>query len=319
MNELIRALPFLLGGVLGVGGVLIWGLTKARRSRRRFWSHGKGQLLRPPGYTLSQRHSDHWEKLFWPIGALFIGGGLVGAFTWAVLYAAWVIGTSAPIREQFHREGWTALTSATGFWPSLISIGLAEIGGLAAVVWGRFKFLDWMRDEYRIRTGMRGEQAVAEEMQVAVRAGYYLFNDVPTNADGNIDHVVVGPAGVFVLETKARSKPANAEGRDLVAELDGERISFTGGAYDQKAAKQAEALAKWLSKELSRSIGRTIAVKPVVVVPGWFVPRNNSANVILRNPGYFAKELRDANLAITDADIEAVAQQMEKLCRDVAL
>lgn len=97
MNELIRALPFFLGGVL------IWGLTKARRSRRRFWSHCKGQLLRPPGYTLSQRHSDHWEKLVWPIGALFIGGGLVGAVTWAALYATWVIGTSAPIREQLHR------------------------------------------------------------------------------------------------------------------------------------------------------------------------------------------------------------------------
>ena len=131
----------------------------------------------------------------WPLVALFIGGGIVGAFAWGVLYAAWVIGTSASIQAQFQREGWSVLTSATGFWPTLISIGFGVVGGVAATIWGRYKFLDWMRQEYRLRTGMRGEQAVAEEMQLAVRAGYYLFNDVPTDADCNIDHVVVGPAG----------------------------------------------------------------------------------------------------------------------------
>ncbi len=54
---------------------------------------------------------------------------------------------------------------------------------------------------------------------------------------------------------------------------------------------------------------------PVVVVPCGFVPRNNFPNVAVRNPEYFAKELRDAERAISDADIEAVAQHLEKLSR----
>lgn len=319
MNDLIRSLPFLLGGVLGVCGVLVWGIARSRGAKRRFWSHGKGRLLRPAGHSLSRKLSDHWETLMWPLVALFIGGGIVGAFAWGVLYAAWVIATSASIQAEVSREGWSVLVAARGFRLTLVSIGLGFLGGVAAIIWGRCKFLDWMRQEYRLRTGMRGEQAVAEEMQLAVRAGYYLFNDVPTDADCNIDHVVVGPAGVFAVETKARSKPENPEGRDLVAEFDGNRITFTGGAYDTKAPKQAEAVGRWLSKELSRATGRSLPVMPVVVVPGWFVPRNSFPNVAVRNPEYFAKELRDAQRAISDADIEAVAQHLEKLCRDVAL
>ena len=319
MNDLIRSLPFLIGGVLGVGSVVIWGVAKAHGARRRFWSRGKGQLLRSPGYSLSRRLSEHWEKLYWPISALFLGGGLVGGFVWIMLYAAWAIGRSAALRERLQLEGVSVLTSVPGFWPVVTSIGFGFVGGVAALVWGRIRFLDWMREDYRLRTGMRGEQAVAQELQLAVRAGYYLFNDIPTDADCNIDHVVVGPAGVFALETKARSKPPNAEGRDLVAEFDGERISFTGGGNDTKAAKQAEAVGKWLSRELFRGTGRPITVRSVVVLPGWFVPRNTFPNVGVRNPEYLAKELRDSARVISDSDIEAVAQQLERLCRDVAL
>lgn len=130
---------------------------------------------------------------------------------------------------------------------------------------------------------------------------------------------LVGPAGEFALETKARSKPANHECRDLVAEFDGQRILFTGGAFDSKAPKQAEAVARWLTHELCRATGRNISVKPVVVLPGWFVPRNNFEPVIVRNPEYLAKELRDAPAVMDHADMEAVAQNLEKQCRDVAL
>lgn len=319
MNELLQASPFLLGGMVGVGAVVLWGLQRARKARRRFWSHGKGQLLRPPGFTLSQRLSDHWERLYWPIAALFLGGGLVGAFAWGAINAIWVISSSPRIRAQLERDGWSMLTSAGGFWPAVISIGMGFVGGAAAVVWGGSKFMDWMREQYRLRTGLRGEQAVAEELQLVVRAGYYLFHDVPTDADCNIDHVLVGPAGVFALETKARSKPVNQDGRDLVAEFDGQRIVFTGGAYDSKAPKQAEAVARWLTKEINRATGRSVMVKPVVVLPGWFVPRNNLHPVLVRNPEYLAKELRDAPAVISGAEVEAVAQYLEKLCRDVAI
>jgi len=49
--------------------------------------------------------------------------------------------------------------------------------------------------------GERGELKVAEALEELRVAGYRVFHDI--RRDGfNIDHVVVGPAGVFAIETK---------------------------------------------------------------------------------------------------------------------
>lgn len=319
MSYLLSAIPFFVGAILGLGMVVYWYVWKVKNARRRFWSRGKGQLLRPPGYSISLKLAEHSEKMDRPLFALFLGGGIVGAVTWAFAHATWKVYTSDPIRQQLNAEGWQVITSADKFWPALVSLILLFVGGVGAVIWARIRFIEWMREQYRLRTGLRGEQAAADELQPAVRAGYYLFNDVPTDADCNIDHVLVGPAGVFALETKARSKPENLNGRDLVAEFDGQRISFTGGAYEAKGPRQAKAGAKWLAQEISRATGRSIGVRAVVVLPGWFVPRNNFEHVIARNPEYLAKEIRNSRRAINDEDVEAVAQHLEKLCRDVAI
>lgn len=73
--------------------------------------------------------------------------------------------------------------------------------------------------------------------------------------------------GVFVIETKARSKPESADGKSMEAIVDGKRIRFTGGGVESKAMNQAEALANWLSDSLSRSTGTRVGVRPVVALP----------------------------------------------------
>jgi hypothetical protein len=51
--------------------------------------------------------------------------------------------------------------------------------------------------------GSRGEKVVADALEELRVLGYAVFHDIP--GDGfNIDHVLVGPRGVFVIETKAR-------------------------------------------------------------------------------------------------------------------
>ena len=38
--------------------------------------------------------------------------------------------------------------------------------------------------------------------------GYAVFHDIP--GDGfNVDHALIGPAGIFAIETKTRAKPAD--------------------------------------------------------------------------------------------------------------
>ncbi len=54
----------------------------------------------------------------------------------------------------------------------------------------------------RVTKGIKGETLVAERLQ-SLPDDYFLLNDVVLpGQSGNIDHVVIGPCGVVVIETK---------------------------------------------------------------------------------------------------------------------
>jgi hypothetical protein len=77
--------------------------------------------------------------------------------------------------------------------------GVAVGGGLV------FAISLWMSPPARIenwRTGAEGERKTAKALRTLTRGGWVLVNDIPWRDRGNIDHVLIGPAGVFVLETK---------------------------------------------------------------------------------------------------------------------
>jgi hypothetical protein len=58
--------------------------------------------------------------------------------------------------------------------------------------------------KYRIYNGgLKGEKQVTKLLTRKLNDEYYLVNDLSLqNGGGDIDHVVIGPTGVFVLETK---------------------------------------------------------------------------------------------------------------------
>ena len=78
-------------------------------------------------------------------------------------------------------------------WPVAVALAIA-----AAAALGRFAV---PRLE-RIRKGRLGERLVTELLE-QLPDDYYLVNDLAIEGSGgNIDHVVVGPCGVVVIETK---------------------------------------------------------------------------------------------------------------------
>ncbi|MEO7368630.1 MAG: nuclease-related domain-containing protein [Gemmatimonadaceae bacterium] len=81
-----------------------------------------------------------------------------------------------------------------------VFLGLAIVAtGVCAIVFGRV-----FHQFGRLNRGERGELKVAEALEELRPAGYRAFHDIVR--DGfNIDHVLVGPAGVFAIETKFRS------------------------------------------------------------------------------------------------------------------
>lgn len=90
-----------------------------------------------------------------------------------------------------------ALLALLGFWwwpLSLLSI-------VPLVFLARATLLGGPLDPISIRSGIRGEERVAELLSELDRDGYRTLHDVDIGR-GNADHVVIGPTGVFVVETK---------------------------------------------------------------------------------------------------------------------
>lgn len=163
--------------------------------------------------------------------------------------------------------------------PQPVPITVAAVGASAICLWQFFRGREYLR---QLRLGKEGELSVAQMLDELRAHGFHVFNDIV--GDGyNIDHVVVGPTGVYAIETKTRSIPTDHQGKVV---YDGERVLVNGFAPDRDPIKQAQALADSVAKMLAPTTGQRPFVQPVVVFPGWQVEAegaNRSARVWVLN------------------------------------
>lgn len=126
-----------------------------------------------------------------------------------------------------------------------------------------------LRNQHKVRQmklGRDGERVVAQQLEWLRREDFFVFHDVP-NGDANVDHLLIGPKGIFTIETKTLSKPERGECK--IAVVDGV-IRANGRALDRDPLIQAKAQAGWLRAFLAEH-QFTAPVWPVVLFPGWFV------------------------------------------------
>jgi len=106
--------------------------------------------------------------------------------------------------------------------------------------------------------GALGEIVVAEKLELLDDC-WRVINAVPAGAAGSdIDHVVVGPAGVFTINTKA-----HADKRVWAA---GQALRINGFTQDYIRNSQIDAARA--SKLLTSAVGREIVVTPLIVMVG---------------------------------------------------
>ncbi|MGP9635071.1 nuclease-related domain-containing protein [Halomonas sp. AOP43-A1-21] len=143
-----------------------------------------------------------------------------------------------------------------------------------------------VRDYQRIRRlklGLACELAVGQELERLIRPEahpYYVFHDVPTDSF-TIDHVVVTPHGVFVLETRARALAIGSDGRELnKVVVERERLRFPHWNERRPLHKTRQAVS-WLTQWLERRCGVPIPVRGVLVLPGWEIDTTESTGDVL--------------------------------------
>lgn len=286
---LLLALILVAGTPMAVLGVL---LVFKGRSRARRRSPLVGQLLRPPGHTLRRQIEDAQDALMTDLMLLLS----------APLVAAYALLAQTVLRD---------IDSAWRLAPYLTAALVAFVGY-------------WSRRLYRLsekadalRLGYDAELAVAQELDEVVRKGAIVFHDFYAD-DFNIDHVVIARQGIFAIETKGRSKAGEAKGKDEAKVIfDGQTLKFPR-ASTQDPIAQSQRQAQWLSRWLASATGDSVAVVPVVALPGWFVERKARGAIRVYSGGELAGLLNDRSAEPLTPDVMTrVVHQVEQRCRDV--
>ncbi len=169
----------------------------------------------------------------------------------------------------------------------------------------------------RVRLGRLGEQMVGEELEPLREDGYRIFHDFPGGPKWNIDHIAIGSGGVFVFETKTRSK-RRAESKQPEHEVlfEEDTLRFPWG-NDCKAASQARYCAASLGRFLRGSTAEPVEVGPVLVLPGWYVTTKGRSDVRAVSAKGLAKVIRKFPPILSAGQIQRLAFQVEQKCRDV--
>lgn len=83
------------------------------------------------------------------------------------------------------------------------TIGVVEAVGFVVSLVGLGMFRYYQRKYYIYKSGRQGEKAVINTLGHSLSDDYYLINGVYLKGGGgDVDHIVLGPSGVYVLETK---------------------------------------------------------------------------------------------------------------------
>jgi hypothetical protein len=96
---------------------------------------------------------------------------------------------------------------------STLQIGFFEEAGFVFLIAPLVAFYFYLRKYHIYNGGWQGEKQVAKLLSNTLSDDYYLLNDLyPRYGGGDIDHIVLGPNGVFVLETKNWSGSISCNG-----------------------------------------------------------------------------------------------------------
>lgn len=196
---------------------------------------------------------------------------------------------------------------------------LACVAYLISIGYRSYRAYRLIRERRDYRLGLAGERAVADALEELKACGYHVFHDVPAQGAQNpfnLDHVVVGPTGVFAIETKARRKHAAKDGGDdHKVGFDGDALKWPNGR-DPDPVKQARWNAKWLESLIHQRLGRAIAVTPLLAIPGWYTDETPHGGLRVLSQRRLAHHIqRSAPFDPETATL--IARQLDSICRNV--
>lgn len=159
-----------------------------------------------------------------------------------------------------------------------------------------------------------GEKVVGQFLEALRGQGYQVFHDV-VGDDFNVDHVLIGPSGVYTIETKTWNKPRR--GSPCIS-FDGEELLVDGLAPDRNPVIQAKAQAGWMKQLLAASSGKVFPVRPVIVFPGWYIEdtRESRRDLWVLEPKALPAFLDHEKVQLVPEDVKLASFHLSRYIRE---
>ena len=247
----------------------------------------KSRPLRNPGQSLD-------EEIERVVFDDFLGYFLFAGLFWLIAGLEWV-------GKYFH------VARAPGTY--------AIIAGIATALCV-LQFRRTRKEVRKLKQGRDGERDVAEILDDLKRHGAQVLHDIP-GEKGNVDHVVICTRGIFVIETKAWSKPENAWEMDF----DGDRILIPNRAPENGPIIQCKAESASIKALLKESTSKVFPVRGVVVFLDWFVKRSPAArgsDIWVLNPKELAGWVRREQECLSEADVAMATLHLKQYVKKLA-
>lgn len=126
------------------------------------------------------------------------------------------------------------------------------LGLLVSMLLGRHS------EAYGWRKGLVGERKIGAELERLVRKGWRVLHSIPLPRDVDIDHLLIGPGGVFCINTKHHRGARVWVGDDSV--------KIGGQSYPYVRKSRAEA--RRASAALTQACGFPVEVRPLLAFVG---------------------------------------------------
>lgn len=183
-----------------------------------------------------------------------------------------------------------------------------EVGLLVSLV-PLASFYFYLRNHRIYNGGWEGEKQVTKLLNDKLSDDYILINDLCLdNGEGDIDHLVLGPRGIFVLETKNWSGQITCDGDEW--QRPGKR-NFKSSPSRQVKRNAAK---------IKRVIDSSQAFRPLGIwIEGIVVFTNNHAALHLNNPTVAILKLPQlSNYIVTHGGSHShTSQQLEAIGEEI--
>jgi hypothetical protein len=162
----------------------------------------------------------------------------------------------------------------------------------------------------QLNLGRIGEEAVGQYLEEKLRpVGCQVLHDILFD-NFNIDHVVIGPSGVYSVETKTCSKPV--KGAASIT-YDGQHVRVNGFKPERDPIVQAKANAHSLYELIERTTGKRFGVQPVVLYPGWYVEKMpDNAEVWVLNEKAFPTFIANGKKILPPDDVNLITFHLKR-------